>query len=296
MIFYKRLSELTMEETVALWNKGFEGYFVNIELSMEKFLARSVGEGLSLEHSLAAYEEGHPHPVGIVMNGFRVLEGKKVAWNGGTGIAPDYRGKGIGKLLMERNLQLYREQGVDIALLEAILQNERAIKLYQSIGYRVTENLVGMQHTGILDAGQLQPTFPHRYAMTRGLPPEVRNLPFYRYFSAWQTQWASMKDGESLIISDGNEAVGYALFKRVFGEDGGLATIALYQCEAMPGRTDTAEILKAALREVYAPSALSIKRLAVNIRASNKELIDLLSGLGFASYVEQVHMELVVQI
>ncbi|MDQ0875654.1 GNAT superfamily N-acetyltransferase [Paenibacillus sp. V4I3] len=153
-MIFKKMSELSAEDMVSLWNKGFEGYFINSTLSLDKFLSRTVNEGLSLEHSLVMYENSAP--IGFVMNGFRGIEGKRVAWNGGTGIAPEQRGKGIGKILMKRNLQLYREQGVDIALLEALIQNKAAIKLYQSVGYGITEQLISLQHTEALDASLLQ--------------------------------------------------------------------------------------------------------------------------------------------
>lgn len=288
-MIFKRMSELSAEDMVSLWNKGFEGYFINSTMNLDKFLSRTVNEGLSLEHSLVVYENSDP--IGFVMNGFRVIEGKRVAWNGGTGIAAEHRGKGIGKILMERNLQLYYEQGADIALLEALIQNKAAIKLYQSVGYGITEQLISLQHTEALDASLLQPNANNRYVTKRGLPVEVKGLSFYRHLSAWQTQWASLKDGESIIISDeGDEVIGYALFKRVFGEDGNLATIALYQCESIPGREDTKDILKAVLSEVYAPVSSSCKRITMNIRDSNKELIGVLERLGFTTFVEQVHM------
>lgn len=288
-MIFKKMSEMSAEDMVSLWNKGFEGYFLNSTLSLDKFLARTVNEGLSLEHSLVVYENSDP--IGFVMNGVRVIEGKKVAWNGGTGIAPDHRGKGIGKILMERNLQLYREQGVDIALLEALIQNKAAIKLYQSVGYGITEQLICLQHTEALDGSLLQPNSARRYVFKRGLPVEVIGLSFYRHLSAWQTQWASMKDGECIIVSDeADEVVGYALYKRIFGEDGNLATIALYQCESIPGRADVEDIIKAVLSEVYAPFSSSCKRITMNIRDSNKVLIGLLERLGFTTFVEQVHM------
>ncbi|MDQ0915155.1 GNAT family N-acetyltransferase [Paenibacillus sp. V4I5] len=288
-MIFKRMSELSAEDMVSLWNKGFEGYFLNSTMNLDKFLSRTVNEGLSLEHSLVVYENSDP--IGFVMNGFRVIEGKRVAWNGGTGIAEEHRGKGIGKILMERNLQLYREQGADIALLEALIQNKAAIKLYQSVGYGITEQLISLQHTEALDASLLQPNANSRYVTKRGLPVEVKGMSFYRHLSAWQTQWASLKDGESIIISDeGDKVIGYALFKRVFREDGNLATIALYQCESIPGREDTEDILKAVVSEVYAPVSSSCKRITMNIRDSNKELIGLLERLGFTTFVEQVHM------
>ncbi|KQX65852.1 GNAT family N-acetyltransferase [Paenibacillus sp. Root444D2] len=288
-MIFKKMSELSADDMVSLWNKGFEGYFINSTLNLDKFLSRTVNEELSLEHSLVVYENSEP--IGFVMNGFRVIEGKKVAWNGGTGIAAEHRGKGIGKKLMERNLQLYREQGVDIALLEALIQNEAAKKLYQSVGYDITEQLICLQHTETLDASLLQPNVPSRYVTKRGLPVEVKGLSFYRHLSAWQTQWASIKDGECIIISDEeDEVVGYALFKRVFGEDGKLATIALYQCESIPGRADAVNILKAVLSEVFAPFSSSCKRITMNIIDSNTKLVGLLERLGFTTFVEQVHM------
>ncbi|NRF93034.1 GNAT family N-acetyltransferase [Paenibacillus frigoriresistens] len=288
-MIFKKMSEMSAEDMVALWNKGFEGYFLNSTLNLDKFLARAVNEGLSLENSLVVCE--NRDPIGFVMNGFRVIEGKRVAWNGGTGIATEHRGRGIGKKLMERNLQLYREQGVDIALLEALIQNKAAIKLYQSVGYVITEQLISLQHTEALDASLLLPNSSSEYVTRRGLALEVKGLSFYRHLSAWQTQWASMKDGECIIVSDHeDEVVGYALYKRIFGDDGNLSTIALHQCESIPGRTDSEDILKAALSEVYAPFSFTCKRITMNIRDSNKGLIGLLERLGFTKFVEQVYM------
>lgn len=48
-------------------------------------------KGIPLENSLAIYVDGEP--AGFVMNGVRDVDGKKLAWNGGTGIAPVFRGQ-----------------------------------------------------------------------------------------------------------------------------------------------------------------------------------------------------------
>lgn len=287
-MIYKKMSELTAEDMVVLWNKGFEGYSLNNTLTLDRFFSRAVNEALSFEHSLVMFE--HNDPIGFVMNGFRLIGGKKVAWNGGTGIVPAYRGKGFGKQLMERNLQLYREQEVGIALLEALVENETAIKLYRSVGYEITEQLVCLQRNDAIDARLLDTNTLGHYSVSRGLPVAVREVPFYRPMSAWQTQWPSMKDGECMIVTDGEEVVGYALYKRVLGEDGHLATIALYQCEVLPGREDESDILKTVLREVFAPLTSSCKRLTMNIRQTNSSINELLGELGFSSFVEQVHM------
>jgi GNAT superfamily N-acetyltransferase len=289
MIIYKKLSEISIEDIVTLWNNGFQNYFVNINMSINSFLTRTINEGLSLEDSFAAYVNGLP--VGIVVIGFRWIEGKKVAWNGGTGIVPEYRRKGIGKQLMERNLEIYNEQGVELASLEALSQNDPAIRLYRSVGYEVIDRLVILQMMEPIVCSILQVS-GHSYSIKKGTPSDVQSLPFYRNFSAWQTHWSSIKDGESLLVFYGNVAVGYALYKRVKDSDGKLSAISLYQCEVLPNRSDAEAILKAALYEVFQPVELPCKRMTMNLRKSNSQLIDLLQNLGFTTSAEQVHMVL----
>ncbi|WP_282942162.1 GNAT family N-acetyltransferase [Paenibacillus sp. RC67] len=286
------MSKLSLEELVWLWNKGFEGYFVPIAMDVDKFMARAVNEGLSLDHSIMMYEK--EEPIGFVINGFRWIGGRKVAWNGGTGIVPAYRGKGVGKQLMHQNILLYQKQNVEIALLEAIAQNEPAIKLYRHAGYDITERLITLQCNETLN-NELQVLTPHpKYLVRRGLSREVELLAFYRSLSAWQTQWPSIREGECLIVSDCGETVGYLLLKRVLGEDGMLVAVTVYQCEAMPCHADTEAILSAALQAALSPLDHTCKRVAVNLRESNLELISLLKRIGFTTSVEQVHMKLLL--
>ncbi len=136
----KKLSQCTLDEALKAWNDGFEGYFVPIQLNAEAFLNRLVGEGLSPNHSIVAFDENRP--VGIVLNGFRIVNGKKISWNGGTGVATDYRGKGVSRALMEETLAIYKQENVDIATLEVIKENERAIKLYEKYGYEISDHLL----------------------------------------------------------------------------------------------------------------------------------------------------------
>ncbi|MBP3963884.1 GNAT family N-acetyltransferase [Paenibacillus lignilyticus] len=290
MITFNRFSQLPANEIVALWNKGFEGYFTNAAMNLDRFMARTVSEGLSLEHSLAMIVDGEP--AGFVMNGFRTTNEGKTAWNGGTGIAPAHRGKGYGKQLMAQNVQLYREQNVNLALLEAIIQNEPAIKLYQGAGYQITGQLVCSILEDAIDPSLLLPSFPHRFVIRHAKPRDAGMLSFYNHDAAWQTGWQSLNDGECCIIADGEELVGYALYKRNYSEDGSLASIVLLQCEAAPRRTDSGKILKALLKEVFSPLEMPYKRMTLNIRDTHDELLELLDRLGFMPYIEQVHMSL----
>ncbi|WP_186438462.1 GNAT family N-acetyltransferase [Cohnella terricola] len=284
MIRYEKLSRLSAEEIVDLWNRGFENYFSNVQTTVDRFLNRVANEGLSLERSFAAFEDDRP--IGIIVNGFRTRNGRIFAWNGGTAIVPEYRGKGYGKMLMEHNMALYAEEKVDEALLEAIARNEAAIRLYESVGYRKVDRLAFMQHEGALDL-----TAPEGYEYRRGLPEDIGEAEFGGGRSTWQAQAANMGKGECVQVLADGRLVGYAFYKTLKGEDGSLSALYLYQCEADPLRPDRDEILSAALAQAFRPLESAIKRTVVNLPESHSNLYSLLCKLGFEKTVEQVHLK-----
>jgi ribosomal protein S18 acetylase RimI-like enzyme len=52
------------------------------------------------------------------------------------GVMPVHRGRGIGKALMVQALHGFRRAGLGRALLEVTAQNEAAVRLYRSVGFR----------------------------------------------------------------------------------------------------------------------------------------------------------------
>lgn len=287
MIFtYKRLSELPVQEIAGLWNRSFEGYYVDASMTLDQLIARVAAEGLSLERSLACYADGQP--AGIVMNVFRETASGIEARNGGTAVMPEYRGKGVGKAMMERNEELYKAEGVAKAYLEAISVNERAIRLYEGQGYRIADRLKllsGERYSAATaPAGQAGP-----YTVRRGPASEAVSLPWYTPGDVWQASLPSLKDGESVIVRKDGRDECFALYRRSYDASGRLTGIILYRCEAAPGIADTEGALQAALNEVWLPGA-ACKRSAFNIPASATELLALLEQAGFAETMEQVLM------
>ncbi|SDE93294.1 Acetyltransferase (GNAT) family protein [Fontibacillus panacisegetis] len=284
MITLKPLNELPVEAVSELWNQAFEGYFANVSMPLDRFIARTVNEGLSLEHSFACYAD---HEVaGIVLNGFRDSNGQKIAWNGGTAVMPSFRGKGIGKVMMAKNIEYYTEQGLDIAYLEAISKNQHAIHVYEKVGYKIIDRLL-LLSCDQLNRGNYPST--NQYQVVKGLAVDAVALPFYQPGEVWQAQWQSLKDGESLIVYDKGEPAGFAQFRRTFNSSGKLLGITLYRCEVSPGRIDGKAIMLTALQELWG-SEPDCKRSAMNIRAKEKALIHLLEQLSFKVSMEQVLM------
>jgi ribosomal protein S18 acetylase RimI-like enzyme len=284
----KRLSECTFNEALLAWNDGFQGYFTDATMTLATYTARLGGEGLSPDHSVVAFADGKP--VGCVINGIREIDGKKVAWNGGTAVAPDYRRQGVGKALIEATLAVYREEGVDVATLEAIAENEKAIALYEQMGYITVDLLVFLQHNGKLESSTFIKEENKRFGVKRGIPQDVRALSFYKGMSPWQTQWASVRDGESMILMDGDTEVGYVLYKRVFDKLGKPASIVLYQIEAEPNHLDEEDILRFGLSKVFAPLDAEVKRTTMNLPESHLKAVQILKEYGFTPAIGQVYM------
>lgn len=66
------------------------------------------------------------------------IRGKR-AWLAGIFLAPEYRGRRLGPLLFEEYLTLLKERSsVEILQFECVLQNHRALKMYQNFGCVIT--------------------------------------------------------------------------------------------------------------------------------------------------------------
>ncbi|MCQ5365546.1 GNAT family N-acetyltransferase [Anoxybacillus salavatliensis] len=287
MLQIKRLSECTLEEAVRAWNAGFEGYYFPIQLTIESFLHRLVGEGLSPTLSIIAFY--HNEPVGIVLNGVRECKGTSMAWNGGTGVAPAFRKTGIGKALMEATLNIYQEAGVELATLEAISENERAIALYQKFGYEIVDELEYLQS---------QEAVPHflddaTFQVETTVPQQISLLPFYKGRHPWQTQWQSAKDGEALLVKDERGCnIGYAYYRRVFDATGKHEKTVLYQCEADSERNDTEHILRVLFSKIFSAHPDKVVKVVPNVPiAHSSATYSLLKEIGFQPIVKQVWMQ-----
>lgn len=288
MVEIKRLKKCTIEEGVNAWNTGFEGYYFNATTTPDQFVNRMAAEGLSSELSVVAFME--EEPIGIIKNGIRNFNGVKMAWNGGTGIATPFRKKGVGRQLMKATLDILKEEAVTIATLEAISENQKAISLYESVGYQIVDQLEYLELKGALEQNPL--TDIQSFPIEKGVPQQVAGLSFYKGLHPWQTQWQNAKDGEAVIAKDQDgDPIGYAYFRRLFNEKGEHAGIILLQCEANSSRDDGKEIIKFLLSQVFHSFSDDIKRVIPNIPVTKSKLTyNILKAIGFETTVKQVFM------
>ena len=285
MVTIKRLKDCTLQDILSAWNRGFEGYFVQMEFSYEQFIKRMAQEELSAEHSILLYDGRMP--VGIVLNGIREVHGEKQAWNGGTGIAPEYRGRGLGRLAIAECLRIYEQEGVKKATLEAIQDNHSAIHLYEKMRYK----LVGRLMNYVCKNPILLKDTSSSYRAEFRAPAEIARLSFYDEHIPWQTQRKSIPNGEGLVmIDESGKECAYAIFQREWQEDGRLPAVYLYQL-----RIDAEAKLEAA--KVLLESVMQLKASSlyvVNLPLGNDVMVEALKEIGFEETIGQVWMERIV--
>lgn len=127
----------SLQELATLFGRCFEGYFVPVGTDTGALAARNAAEHVNLHDSLIAYADGAA--VGIALMARRGTESRVAA----MGIATDWRGKGVGKVLLTEVVAQARQRGDTRILLEVIDQNAPAIRLYEGGGFTILRSLKG---------------------------------------------------------------------------------------------------------------------------------------------------------
>lgn len=228
-----KVEDCSLVDVVQVWNEGFHDYFVPVKLDKKAFLNRLVKEDLAAEDSFVFERNGQLQ--GVLLNGFRKRKGELIAWNGGTAVVEAARGTGVAKLLMEATLELYQKKGVRTATLEVIKNNERAIALYKKFGYIERDELILFD--GIVSDEEADDRASLHVVSIR--PELLPHLTFYNPDVPWQCCWESNKTAEAVVYYDAqHEPVGYALFNRVFDDNGTQISSIIFQLHVLEGHKE----------------------------------------------------------
>ena len=133
----KPTSDYPISALVEILNRGFEGYFVPIQLNLTAVLNMVRNDGIDLTISRILLMDGQP--AGIAMIARRGWTSRLAA----MGIAKELRGMGAGSWFMGQLIDEARERREHEMLLEVIEQNEPAVHLYEKCGFQVIRRLIG---------------------------------------------------------------------------------------------------------------------------------------------------------
>ena len=188
IMIVKSLTTCTFDEIMDVFLKSFESYFVPMPTDPEYYRTRWQAAKVDYRLSYGMFDGNKL--VGFILHGVDFRYGKKMAYNAGTGVLPDYRGQKIVNSIYQFALDDLRKNGIEKSVLEVITNNNFAIKAYQSVGFTIDRTL--KCYKGKL---RLQPV--QNFKVIEGNFAKLLNkdLPDQSVYS-WDNDFDSIKNGD----------------------------------------------------------------------------------------------------
>lgn len=202
------LENISLETLAETFNKAFEGYFVPIQLDSKSLAGKIKSENILLEHS-----------VGVTINkqlaGFILIgidNQLRIAYNAGTGIIPEFRGQKLTEKMYSVLLPQLDKIGIQSNLLEVICENQKALKIYEALGYTISRKLICYKGK-ISEAGKTD------YKIEEiNLPNESELKSFWNHNPAYQNSFFCIKNNTEVHSAFGafnnEQLIGYIIFDK----------------------------------------------------------------------------------
>ncbi|CAI8718788.1 GNAT family N-acetyltransferase [Chryseobacterium sp. IT-36CA2] len=137
---FKTLANITIDELLSVFNHSFSDYVIPFHLTKEVLVAKIAAEKLDMDISAGAFENGEL--VGFILQSEKVENGEKIIYNGGTGVVPESRGKGMVRKMYDFIVPALKKRNANTLLLEVIEGNQPAIRAYENLGFTIVRRLL----------------------------------------------------------------------------------------------------------------------------------------------------------
>jgi ribosomal protein S18 acetylase RimI-like enzyme len=131
------VAECSSAEMAAAMNHVFQDYLVPVALTAENYQRRIRGEHLDLLASRLLLRDGVP--IAVLLVARRGWTSRIAA----MAVAPQWRGRQLGRELMRGAIDEARARGDRSMVLDVFEQNIRAVRLYTGLGFRPRRRLLG---------------------------------------------------------------------------------------------------------------------------------------------------------
>ncbi len=134
----RHLGNTKFESIMECFLSAFENYFVIMPTDHNFYKQGWKASGVRFDLSYGMFD--NDKLVGFIINAVDERQGELIAYNSGTGVIPDYRGKRIVKAIYDYAIPDLIENGITKCLLEVITENVKAIKSYEGIGFNICKH------------------------------------------------------------------------------------------------------------------------------------------------------------
>jgi ribosomal protein S18 acetylase RimI-like enzyme len=223
--------------------------------------------------------------VGLALNGADSWDKKLTAYDMGTGVIPEFRGKGVADGMFDFLIPKLRQSDVKQYLLEVIRSNEKAYNLYKKKRFRETRQFecftaeiasLNLESTiNAEDSISIEPIEKPEWSLFES---------FWEWHPSWQNSINSVNRSQSRKIVLGafkdSRCVGYGI---IYPESGDIPQFAVKKTFRRQGVGTL--LVKALARE-----ARSGKLAVVNVDSSSQSTLNFLTDLGFKNFAGQYEM------
>jgi ribosomal protein S18 acetylase RimI-like enzyme len=260
---------------------AFSDYTLNFNLTEEKFIKKFV-EKLNIDFDLSAGAFVGDQMVGFIFTNIGMYQGKLSAYNGGSGVIPEYRGRNLTVQLYHFLIKKFREAGVQQCILEVLTDNKPAIKSYGKVGFKRNRLLRCFK----LEFGKINPSKANTQVVI-----QRKFAPDWELYSSFASIRTSYLDQTHLLAKNmSNEALIEAYMDDI------CVGFAIYQVDL--GRISQCGVKKEYRRKgigaamfLYMLNHCDTKYLTVlNIDNKDEGTKKFLRKIGFANKVDQYEM------
>lgn len=135
MIRIKTLKGIDFKIVYTAFTKAFADYEIN-SMSFDEVMQMITRRGFNPEISFGAFE--NDELVSFTLNGLGKWNGKKTAYDTGTGTIKEYRGQGLAKKIFQESVPVLKENGISQYLLEVLQHNDKAVNLYKNQAFKIS--------------------------------------------------------------------------------------------------------------------------------------------------------------
>lgn len=270
------LENIPITEMVTAFNLSFSDYIIPLQLTEQQFRDKLFSEDISLEWSFGAFI--NDKLIGFMLHGYR----NNILYNAGTGVIPEYRGNKFTQKLYDYCLQKANSENITSIQLEVITKNNRAIKTYENIGFKIIRTL--NCYKGILNVTESKSSFE---VSQLSLSDYTTLKTLCNYLPTWQNSIETIKklyqinDIKIIGVKHLEEIIGYVIFNNTSKKTLQIGLNKNYD----------RNIIMNALFE-FISNQYSKEIFAINLDDSAENIISGFNALGLNCFLKQYEMKI----
>jgi ribosomal protein S18 acetylase RimI-like enzyme len=219
----KTLDTISPDALFNAFNEAFIDY--EVQVNRDELQVMLCRRGFVPSLSFGLFE--NDRLVSFTLNGIGEFNGKKMAYDTGTGTIKEFRGRGYTSRIFTESLPYLRQAGISQYLLEVLQHNTKAVSVYRKLGFEEKREFNYFKQECSLVNIPEKKLFPGYSIGEAGLEQVYDLKRFWDFAPSWQNGFDSIMrrrdDFKVFGAYKGNDIVGYCIFEPGSGDFSQLA-------------------------------------------------------------------------